>query len=477
MDIETNGPGLWNFFNALAFLILIGLVFTLAVYGLSFMSQIAEIKKNWRKYRCEPSIMPFASFYGHNTVENFNYCTGNIFNSLTSDITGSFSSVLGEFTSILAVLMSSVNSLRVGMATLGGGINVLFQDFTDRISTFFFRIRISAIRIKMLLQRMYATLFSVLYMGLSGVTATTNFGNTALFGFIDMFCFPPDTPVRVFGKGISTIPIHQVRIGDILMPSMTRVTAKFHFLGTGQEMVQLPEGTQVSSNHYLYYEPTRAWIRADNHPDAVRIGPYVGNSLICLNTDMNCIPIGDKLFRDYDETGDFSVDRVAMTQIEQAVNGGNRCDNTVCRIGEYAPSLARNTLIRLLDGSTMKIRNICLGTTLSTGGKVIGMEQKEINEFCILPGSVCIGSATMIWQSATASWIRVGDLYPVHKFRKPVVFCSLFVVPNSQIELADGTRIRDCMELCSPVSEQVYADKLAEEKQPIRDRGNGASST
>lgn len=45
METTTNGPGLWNFFNALAFLILIGLVFTLALYGLSFMSHIAEIKK------------------------------------------------------------------------------------------------------------------------------------------------------------------------------------------------------------------------------------------------------------------------------------------------------------------------------------------------------------------------------------------------------------------------------------------------
>jgi hypothetical protein len=462
METTTNGPGLWNFFNALAFLILIGLVFTLALYGLSFMSHIAEIKKNWRKYRCDPSIMPFASFYGYNTVENFNYCTGNIFNSLTSDITGSFSSVLGEFTSILTVLMSSVNSLRVGMATLGGGINVIFQDFTDRISTFFFRIRISAIRIKILLQRMYATLFSVLYMGLSGVTATSNFGNTALFGFIDMFCFPPETSVRVFKKG--TVPIHQVCIGDLLMPTMTRVTAKFNFLGTGQEMVQLPGGTKVSSNHYLYYDGAQTWIRAIDHPDASRIGPYTGTSLICLNTDTNCIPIGDILFRDYDEIADFSVDKGVMTQIERIVNGGDQLNCTKNYIGEYAPSLARNTFVLLSDGSSTQIRNIRLGTTLSTGGKVIGMEQKEIYEFCILPGSVYVGSATMIWRTANASWIRAGDLYPIHKFRTPVVFCSLFVAPNSQIELANGIRIRDCMELCSPVSEEAYANKLADEK-------------
>jgi len=454
-------PGLWNFFNALAFLILLGSIFVIIFYGLTYISHVAEIKKNWKKYRCEPSIMPFAAFYGHNTAENFNYCTGNIFTTMTSDITGSFSSVLGEFTSILAVLMDSVNSLRVGMATLGGGINVIFQDFTDRISTFFFRIRVSAIRIKMLMQRMYATLFSVLYMGLSGLTATSNFGNTALFGFIDMFCFPPETELRVFKKG--PVPIYQIAVGDILMPTMTRVTAKFHFLGTGQKMVQFPSGLQVSTNHYVRNAATNQWVQADQHPDAVAIGTYMGHSLICLNTDSHTIPIGEYVFRDYDETSDENVDRATMMEIEATVNAGQIY--SLNRIKEYAPSVQRSTLIKMVNGEIKQVRNIRLGEKLAGGGTVVGMEHKEINEICFLPDNTCVGSATMIWDDGTLQWIRAGNNYPVHKFKHSMVFCSLFVVPNSQIELANGVRLRDCMELCSPVSEQFYAEKIQQENE------------
>ena len=43
--------------------------------------------------------------------------------------------------------------------------------------------------------RVFATMYAVIFMGLSGIKATTNFGNTFLFKFLDTFCFDPDTKV------------------------------------------------------------------------------------------------------------------------------------------------------------------------------------------------------------------------------------------------------------------------------------------
>ena len=86
---------------------------------------------------------------------------GNVFSTFSADTTGAFSNVLGDFTTVLGTLGAALNSIRTSVATMGGGINVLFQDFTDRISTFFFRLRLSAIQMKSLMGRMYAILFSV----------------------------------------------------------------------------------------------------------------------------------------------------------------------------------------------------------------------------------------------------------------------------------------------------------------------------
>lgn len=37
-----------------------------------------QIQNNWPIYRCNPMIMPFASLFGHDTMENFTYCVQNM---------------------------------------------------------------------------------------------------------------------------------------------------------------------------------------------------------------------------------------------------------------------------------------------------------------------------------------------------------------------------------------------------------------
>lgn len=54
--------------------LLIVLVFSLLQFFLAIGSGIANIKKNWDDYKCNPSIMPFAAVFGKNTQENFNEC-------------------------------------------------------------------------------------------------------------------------------------------------------------------------------------------------------------------------------------------------------------------------------------------------------------------------------------------------------------------------------------------------------------------
>ena len=70
-------------------------------YGLSGMVDIAEVSNNWPKYRCSPGVMPFASLYGHNTTENFNYCLKGIFE-------GQIGGVTGPFATIIATMMKSL---------------------------------------------------------------------------------------------------------------------------------------------------------------------------------------------------------------------------------------------------------------------------------------------------------------------------------------------------------------------------------
>jgi hypothetical protein len=214
---STEPHELWSFTNALFFLILFVLVIWIVSYGLSTVVNIQHIKDDWANQRCSPMIMPFASFFDVDTKDNFEFCMGKIFNTHSQGYLGSIGGMFSGFTGLLQSIFDSISSMRNVIASLGGGINVIFQEFTERISTFFFQLRISAVRIKMLMGRLYAILFSVMYMGMSGISGMTSFTNTFLFSFLDTFCFPGETEVMVEEKGIvRRVPIKDVKIGEVI---------------------------------------------------------------------------------------------------------------------------------------------------------------------------------------------------------------------------------------------------------------------
>jgi len=446
------GPPLWNLFNAFGFLAIVNIIIIACLFSIQQVANYQQVRDNWKEYRCQPMIMPFASLYGFNTADNFEFCMKNIFTGFAQEITSPFSSILGIFGTILATITSTITSIKESVATMGGGINTIFQDFTDRIMNFFFQLRLSAIRIKNLIMRMQATMYAVIYMGISGIKAGQNFSNTFLFSFLDTFCFPPETPVDVKGKG--PIPIYQVQIGDILLPTRSRVTSKFHFAAQGQPMVRLKGGIEVSTNHYLLHDGK--WIPASAHPDAVLLHPYERQSLICLNTHDHVIPMGSYRFRDYDETS--SGDLKTMGFVEHRLNGVP--SDAPLAFTENSPTLHPDTSIQLENGALCKAQDLHVNTRLSTGDLVTGLFHKEVREVCRLETGELVGAATLVWNPHTYQWTRAGVLYPVIRYEEPVVFIGLIVTTSSQIELASGTRIRDYLELCSPDAEQFYAGEM-----------------
>ena len=441
------GPVLWNMFNALAFLILVSIVFVVITLGQQQAQHVTDIKMNWKENRCKPWVMPIAGFYGHDTVDNFQFCMRGIFTGYAQEITSPFTSVLSIFSEVIGRIFGVVNSIYENIATMGGGIQVIFQDFTDRIMNFFFQLRLSAIRIKNLIGRMHALLFSVMFMGMSGMTGAINFSNTTIFKFLATFCFVPETRIEVLDKG--TIAIADVQIGDTLLPTRSRVTAKFHFATPGQPMVDV-QGVQVSAHHYILHEGE--WIQSMEHPKAIPIGGTRG-SLICLNTEDHQIPIRGLVFRDYDEGMEAGC--AMMQAVETRINGLPLMYSMPLPSFEYSPTMDPSMQIRMADGSLKRAIQIVTNDRLSGGGQVIGILQKEVYEICAFADSF-IGAATLVWRKDR--WIRIGTVEPV--LRSPRIYIGFVVLPHSQIELHTGDRIRDYVEIASPDIEEFYQEEI-----------------
>jgi len=444
---------LWSFGNALAFIILLLFLFTVIYNGLSFANELQRIKDNWAEQRCNPMIMPFASQFGYNTSENFQFCMGKIFNMHSASYMGSFGSITARFTGLLTSIFSSISSMRNVIATLGGGINVIFQEFTDRISLFFFKLRMNAIHLKMMFGRIYAILFSVMYMGMSGITGMSSFTNTFLFSFLDTFCFPGNTLITVadnINNTIKQVPIKDIKIGDILLPGDCRVTSTFSFYAKGQPMVKIGS-IIVSTNHYLYFQGKI--IKAGDHPYANHIGEWnTDDYLYCLNTSNHIIPVGIMDFLDYDETG--KADKETMQFVENRINATPSIKQY--NFTEYGFAIDENEKIWTKSG-LKAIKDIVIGEKLTTGSEVVGLIRKEVSEICNV-FTIKITPSTLYWNSK--KWSRIGEHFPIQKVK--MEFVSLIVTPNSQIELENGLYVRDYMELCSPDTESYYSKHIKE---------------
>jgi hypothetical protein len=444
---------LWSFNNALFVLVFTIILSIILIFGVSKIFDVRKIKSNWANERCSPMIMPFAGVFGYNTKENFEFCMGKVFNTHAMPFFGSIGGMFSHFTGLLTMIFDSISSLRNIIASLGGGINVVFQEFTERISMFFFKLRLSAIHIKTLIGRMYAIMFSVMYMGLSAITGVTTFTNTFLFSFLNIFCFPGNTLINIKDKGL--IPIKDIQIGDIILQSNSRVTATFRFYSKGQPMVKLGNIT-VSTNHYVINNNVP--IKAGDHPDAIHIGTWESDEpLYCLNTSDNHILVDGIDFLDYDETSE--GDKDTMNFIENCIN------DTIIKkdyklkeykFKEYCPAIGENTNIRTINGIKLA-KDIQMGDKLVTGSEVVGLIKREVNEVCKLSNCI-ITPSTLFWNEKENKWERIGEKIEIIRERN--ILISFIVVPNSQIELDDGLRIRDYAELCSPDSEIHYSKCL-----------------
>jgi hypothetical protein len=448
---------LWLVSNAVFFIFFIILILFIIITVFSGVFNIKQVKDDWANKRCQPLIMPFASFFGFDAKENFNFCMGKIFGTHSSNYFGSLTTIFSKFSSVVQSIFNSINSIRNTIATLGGGINVIFQEFTERISNFFFKLRLSGIRLKTLFMRMYAILFSVMYMGLSGITGMTSFTNTFLFSFLDTFCFPGDTHITTINQdgSLQQKAIKDIQIGDTLHPGNISVTGTFKFYSKGQPMVQLGD-VIVSTNHYLIYQGKP--IKAVQHPHAIPIGSWNSDDyLYCLNTNTHTIPVSYFTFLDYDETP--KADKITMNYIEQRLNATSSSTTTLKNypFEEYGFGIGENTKIKTQRG-LISAKDIQIGDELSTRSKVVGKIRKQVTEICELEPSVIITPSTLNWDSQQNKWIRIGEQ---HQFTKKSYECiSFVVVPNSQIELENDMIVRDYMELCSPDSEMYYSNCL-----------------
>ena len=139
------------------------------------MTNLQAIKKDWAKYRCRPDVMIMAPLYGHDAQENLEFCLKQGFDARAGGAIAPFYTIMGVFVSVLSTMLGSINNVKMIFATIVGSASTVFSEFSQRFQALMYRIQMTVIRIKFLFSRVFAIMYSIIYMGMGGMRAGVNF--------------------------------------------------------------------------------------------------------------------------------------------------------------------------------------------------------------------------------------------------------------------------------------------------------------
>ena len=435
------------------FLFVIVIIISVSIFSiLEASAALSNGSDNWAEIRCQPHMMPLASMYGYDTAENIQFCLNNVIQEKTKSSLGPLAQGMGGFSGILGNLMESANSFRTTLSTMVGGIIRLITEFKARMEALMARVKMTASRMRMMMFRVFGTMFSVVYMGMSAMTAVVNFTDTFVFGFLELFCFPQTQEIRMIDG--SNKQIQYCKTGDILYGDH-KVISTYSFLADGHSMVQIGS-VVVSSNHLIMYE--NKWIYSKDHPDAYALGPWIGGiekPLYCLSTDTHKIPIDSYIFTDYDETEE--GDQETQAFVHKSLNGtkeGLKQDSHTYEIG--SPEF---TKIKTLHGM-IPLQSLKLGEFIDATTRIIGIQKSRVNEVCQLPDGSFLAAGSLVWDANSEKWLRAHMLYKKSINTLHIDFISLFLNKKNHYTLENGSIVRDALEVNSKDTMKAYVNAL-----------------
>ena len=108
------------------------LISFIVVYAMSMMeTRRKKIKENWETYKCNPTIMPFASYYNEdvNTSENFSKCMSNMQNANTMSFLEPVYGMMDGLTTFGGGLQSEILGIQNSVNVVIGAVNDIFSTF------------------------------------------------------------------------------------------------------------------------------------------------------------------------------------------------------------------------------------------------------------------------------------------------------------------------------------------------------------
>lgn len=279
---------------------------------------IENVKKNWPKYRCNPMVMPFASYVGPEgttSSENFSYCIQNMQTNYMQYLLQPLNYNLNVIGSVSSTLVDSINGIRKFFDYLRNEIMNIVQNIFGVFLNIIIEFQRNVINIKDLFSKLVAILATFIYL-LNGSVMAMNSAWAGPPGKLVRSiskmkmprCFEPNTIVKT--RDGKYCKMENLELGTVLKDGSEVVSVmKITNLDKDKKPVQPlykfengenGEDVYVSGTHLIYDPTIESFVPVSKSKQAVLTDKYV-EYFSCLITSTNIIPIGAHVFHDWED--------------------------------------------------------------------------------------------------------------------------------------------------------------------------------
>jgi len=288
-------------------------IFNLVVVGMQ------RIKDNWPVYRCQPLVMPFASFFGHDTGKNYAYCIQSMQKGFMDDLLKPLNfnvNILGDITSELT---GTFNNFREFTKYFRFSMMDAFSNIFATLFNLMIEVQRTVINIKDMVGKVIGIMTTTLYV-LDGSVMTMSSAWSGPPGqLVRALCFHPETKLDL--KNGNKVSMKDVELNSILKNG-TRVLSvmKISNLDENGTIIEKMYRVKryiknnndndnddndddyilVSGSHLIYNPDSKKFVQVKDLPNS-EISQVDCDVLSCLITSNHTIPIGDWIFHDWED--------------------------------------------------------------------------------------------------------------------------------------------------------------------------------
>jgi hypothetical protein len=297
-------------FSDMCLALLIVLIF-IGLYAFSIISVgLKKVKKDWPQYRCNPIVMPFASQFGADPMQNFTHCIGNMQSSSMDFFLQPIHYVTSLLGNLGGDLTTSINNVRNIIAYIRSMVSNITGDIFGVFLNILIQVQRITINLKDLVMKIVGVLTTILYVMGSSMKLGESIWSGEIGGIIRTLCFKSTTQIKLnSGKMVN---IKNINLGDTL-ENGTMVVGTLNLKGDKHNPYYkiwsktLEEYIYVTGEHHIFPPLSsddkgklKNYIKVKNYKPAIKTTEY-DDVLHCLVTTNHNIPVGEYTFWDWED--------------------------------------------------------------------------------------------------------------------------------------------------------------------------------